>query len=567
MNATPLHILIAILMPILSGSFTFAHAAGNEMHFRIKASDESLDPDSRLNYIDSLIKVSPEETDSLLMLSTNLAYMTGRYRHALHSANLLLERHPDNDSRFGISHRCATLFNLAKTRFKCEDYADAIETAFKLINLHKPDSLLYYDIDCLNILYDFQSELSTHGGVPGMESDLDAFMKKAEDILAKAESKGLSKSTIDKMKKSIIFSKMTRAADTGNYQEALDLGAEMMRYSVTDIEKLALKGNMAMLYLYLGDYDMAEGYYSQILSEPAWHINHAVCLQNYMYLLIYTGRPQQAIDVMDAHPEIYDIVNGNLNYAKLLKFRSDALAAIGNYREAHSILSKAYHSADSINNSISAAYMSKLVADLGARKKLAETTALNGKLSSQIKWIAIALAICACALATTLFLFFRKNNKPSAEGSDTDIKEPDCKEIGNLTLKVLKMASISEAFSEISGMVADTKTSDKDKIEKIKAQLTEMTSFNDIWDTFLVLFEKLHPRFLHRLNATYPWLTQGETRMCAYVMMNMTNKEIAAMTRRSTRSVETMRYRLTKKMNLPEGVNLASRLHSLSTLP
>ena len=129
------------------------------------------------------------------------------------------------------------------------------------------------------------------------------------------------------------------------------------------------------------------------------------------------------------------------------------------------------------------------------------------------------------------------------------------------------MASISEAFSEISGMVADTKTSDKDKIEKIKGRFNEMESFNDMWDTFLVLFEKLHPRFLHRLNATYPWLTQGETRMCAYVMMNMTNKEIAAMTRRSTRSVETMRYRLTKKMDLPEGVTLASRLHSLSTLP
>lgn len=52
--------------------------------------------------------------------------------------------------------------------------------------------------------------------------------------------------------------------------------------------------------------------------------------------------------------------------------------------------------------------------------------------------------------------------------------------------------------------------------------------------------------------------------MCSYVMLNMTNKEIAALTRRNIRSVETMRYRLTKKMHLDEGISLATRLFEVA---
>lgn len=77
-------------------------------------------------------------------------------------------------------------------------------------------------------------------------------------------------------------------------------------------------------------------------------------------------------------------------------------------------------------------------------------------------------------------------------------------------------------------------------------------------------FEKLHPSFFSRLKREYPDLTAGEMQMCSYVMLNMTNKEIAALTRRNIRSVETMRYRLTKKMHLEEGTSLSARLFALA---
>lgn len=573
MNLFRHHILITILLLLFSTGVAFAGVTDNEMHFRMKAADESLDPDTRLAFIDSLISVSPEDTDSLLLLSSNLAYMTGRYRVAQESAKKLLDKDIQRGCNLDVSRRCEAMFNRTKAGFKLNDFADAIEYAYALINLPKPDSLLYYDIDCINILYDFNSSLSCHGGTIGMDGNIDSFIQKAQKILADAEKKGASKPTLDKMKKSILFSKMTHAADTKDYQGALRYGAEMMRYPLTDIEKLALQGNMSMIYLYLEDYKMAESYYSQILSEPGWHNNHAICLQNYMYTLRKLDMPQEAIDAMDSHPEIIAMVRNELEYVSLLHHRSNALYDLDKDQEAYVTLWNSVLMGDSINSSINSGYVSKLINSFETITQLNEA---NHKFSARLKWSCIALAVCLAAigvLAWRLAKLKKRENDNMAESqsianpktNETPEESRESKDIGQLTVRALQLASLNEAFSDIAGIVADATTSDKDKVEKIRSQMKEISSFNDIWETFLLLFENLHPKFFSDLKEAYPDLTLGETRMCAYVMLNMTNKEIAAMTRRSTRSVETMRYRLTKKMNLPEGTTLASRLHTLST--
>lgn len=126
------------------------------------------------------------------------------------------------------------------------------------------------------------------------------------------------------------------------------------------------------------------------------------------------------------------------------------------------------------------------------------------------------------------------------------------------------MASLNETVASIAATVDNSGMTDAEKVAQINAQIKEVASYDDLWDIFHVQFEKIHPSFFKKLLARYPTLTQGETRMCAYVMLNMTNKEIAALTRRNVRSVETMRYRLTKKLQLPAGESLLSHLLSLA---
>lgn len=560
--------IITLLLSLCFCCYEISGAVTNEMHFRMYASNESLPPDTRLAYIDSLIEVVPATADSLLFLSSNIAYDTGRYKRAQDAVRRLLNREM-NGEQLPLNKRCEALFMLVKSNLKCNDYADAVETALNLLNLEKPDSLLYHDVECINILHDYT--LSFPASFKNIFPDT-SFFCRAEKIINESVARKVDSSVIAKMKKALIFSKMISAMENEEFNKALELGAEMLTYPINKVERLALEGNMAMIYHLLGDYDRAEIHYKQILSGPGWHLNHAICLENYMVLLTSTGRPEEAIEVMDAHPELLPIVKGSLQYVFLLRRRSNALAACGKIKEAYEMSDAASVLDDSIQKTINSDYAAKLLSTIETRNEIHSLQQQNNRYSSAIIWLIVLAGIL---LAGVMFMIIKyvvpvirkrgiqtdvggENVPATAEGSSP--------EIGELAVRTLQLASTNEMLSDISAITSNVNMSEKEKLDKINSLMKEVASYGDLWDSFQILFEKLHPKLFSVLKDTYPDLTQGETRMCAYVMLNLSNKEIASLTRRNVRSVETMRYRLTKKMNLSEGETLSMRLNSISTL-
>lgn len=529
-------------------------AVNNEMHFRLYASDETLDPDLRLAYIDSLIEVVPSGIDSLLLLSANIAYDTGRYKRAQTATRTLLNRHKGNKT-LPINRYCDAMFLLLKANFKCNDYADAFETGMTLLNAKKPDSLLYHDVECLHILHDYTSSFPD-----SLKNSLsvESFLAKSEKIIKEATARKVNPSVISKMKQSVIFSKMINAMDKEQYNEALHLGAEMLTYPVNKVERLALEGNMAMIYHLLGDFDKAETHYQQTLQSPGWHQNHAICLENYMALLITTGRPEKAIELMDAHPELIPIVKGNLEHVALLRRRAAALEACGRTEEGCDVYADAFYLNDSIQKSINRDYTTKLI------QKFEETQTLHTVRRQYERYLTIIICLIILSsllLVATIYLIFKKGRIAPAE--ERKAMTPPS-ETGKLAVRTLQLASMNEIFSDIGKITGDEERSEKEKLDKINILLKEVSSYGDLWHSFQILFEDLHPKLFAILKEKYPDLTQGEIRMCAYVLLNLSNKEIASLTRRNVRSVETMRYRLSKKMNLAEGETLSMRLNSLS---
>lgn len=71
---------------------------------------------------------------------------------------------------------------------------------------------------------------------------------------------------------------------------------------------------------------------------------------------------------------------------------------------------------------------------------------------------------------------------------------------------------------------------------------------------------KLHEEFQQRLFEKYDNLTANEVRLCTYLRLNMSTKEIAGITNQSTRALEAARSRLRKKLKLKPSVNLANFL-------
>ncbi|MEO0897303.1 MAG: triple tyrosine motif-containing protein [Bacteroidota bacterium] len=76
------------------------------------------------------------------------------------------------------------------------------------------------------------------------------------------------------------------------------------------------------------------------------------------------------------------------------------------------------------------------------------------------------------------------------------------------------------------------------------------------WEQFTQTFNQVHQDFLNRIKSAFPQLTPKDQKLCAYLRMNLSTKEIAPLMNISVRGVEISRYRLRKKMELDKEVNL-----------
>lgn len=76
------------------------------------------------------------------------------------------------------------------------------------------------------------------------------------------------------------------------------------------------------------------------------------------------------------------------------------------------------------------------------------------------------------------------------------------------------------------------------------------------WEQFENLYDQAHSDFFKRLKADHPLLTPSDLRLCAYLRMNLSSKEIAPLLNITVRGVEERRYRLRKRLDLRSDQNL-----------
>ena len=95
----------------------------------------------------------------------------------------------------------------------------------------------------------------------------------------------------------------------------------------------------------------------------------------------------------------------------------------------------------------------------------------------------------------------------------------------------------------------------KEHIRELMSQLRSQS--NDNSDTeFKYYFEQVYSSFYDNLLRNYPSLTARDLRLCAFLRLGLSTKEISIITFREVRSVESSRNRLRKKMNIPADADL-----------
>lgn len=78
------------------------------------------------------------------------------------------------------------------------------------------------------------------------------------------------------------------------------------------------------------------------------------------------------------------------------------------------------------------------------------------------------------------------------------------------------------------------------------------------WVLFEAHFNEAHQQFIVRIKSQYPNLSNTDIRLCCFLRMNLSSKEIASLLNMSSRSVELARYRLRTKFNLETKDNLVN---------
>lgn len=101
-------------------------------------------------------------------------------------------------------------------------------------------------------------------------------------------------------------------------------------------------------------------------------------------------------------------------------------------------------------------------------------------------------------------------------------------------------------------------TSKGKNVNKVITIIDKNLNNTDDWKMFKEAFNNADKKFLKKLKKRHSDLTPNDLRLCAYLRLNLTSKEIAPLLNISARSVEVKRYRLRKKMNLGHDINLTN---------
>jgi DNA-binding CsgD family transcriptional regulator len=146
----------------------------------------------------------------------------------------------------------------------------------------------------------------------------------------------------------------------------------------------------------------------------------------------------------------------------------------------------------------------------------------------------------------------------SNEKLETEISYKN-QELASSTMNLIsKNEVIAGIKQKLLGIIKKEQNQDtKKSINKIIREIDSTLSIDEDWKQFEFHFDQVHGNFSTRMKEAFPGLSPQEMKLCAYLRLNLSSKEIAQLLNISVRGVEIARYRLRKKLNLDRHANLS----------
>jgi DNA-binding CsgD family transcriptional regulator len=141
---------------------------------------------------------------------------------------------------------------------------------------------------------------------------------------------------------------------------------------------------------------------------------------------------------------------------------------------------------------------------------------------------------------TELALFRMKNEQLQR---DIDNKNRE------LAISTMSLVKKNELLHQIKNQLEAEGEINKN-VQSVISTIDKNTDEEETWNFFKEAFENADQEFFKKIKQRHPSLTHNDLKLCAYLRLNLSSKEIAPLLNISVRSVEVKRYRLRKKMEL-----------------
>jgi tetratricopeptide (TPR) repeat protein len=338
----------------------------------------------------------------------------------------------------------------------------------------------------------------------------------------------------------------------------------------------SLYNNLGIVYKEKKDFEKAFQYYSKALAirtELKDTLGMAQTYNNLGDAYCLTGNYSEAVRVLNVAYRMSQKTGNLLSQMKAANFLSIALEKSGDYREAIGMYKTFTSLNDSIMNSDNIQSAIRLEMQYEHEKQLREN-----ELQQQIiiakkeRQKLIYMIISALLLfSVTILVLLNRNQRMKARQSALEKQNLELElEYRNkeLSTHVLYLLKKNEFISSIAQKLLNLRKSGIDDTGKenwIKEILKDLQSNidNTVWNEFEVRFQQVHKDFYQKLMQKFPDLTPNEIKICAFLKLNMTSKDISAITFQSVKSLEVARHRLRKKMGIERDENLVTMLQNL----
>lgn len=355
------------------------------------------------------------------------------------------------------------------------------------------------------------------------------------------------------------------------YKTAIETNKEVKN----EVAEASLCNNIGICYMEKKDFGLANHYFQKALSirqKLGDQRGIAQCYNSIGKNHVLNGAFDEAKSYFLKALNLGESIGNKESMLISLESLSSIYDTLGDFRNAFYTFKKFKTVNDSLFNAESINKIAQLekqyefdqqqkMFDLELKKRIAE----KGK--RELLYLIIAVTMFFCLLTALLLIYLQRtklrnsqleNDKLELEHRHLNLEKAKLKEElefknRELTTNVMYLLRKNELITNISGKLVRSKLDFKQENQKVIQEIiNELKSSqdSDSWEAFEVHFTQVHTDFYKRLNEQFPNLSANERKLCAFLRLNMSTKDIAAITYQSVNSLTVARSRLRKKLNI-----------------